>query len=242
MPDLGEQALSKVAEIGIASQLDEVENLDVSIQADPLKAMTGTVDAVAIQGEGLVMNQDLRVEEMRLETKQISINPLSVAFGKIELTQPTDAQAHIVLTEADINRAFNSDFIQDKLKHQQIAVNGKLTTIDPQQIDFNLLEDGKFAIRAEIHLPETGETQVVSFTALPQLTARGACITLEQIEYPDGQGTAPELTEAMVQAAQDLLDLRNFELEGMALRVNHLQVESGKLILQAVAAIEQFPS
>lgn len=242
MPDLGEQALSKVAEIGIASQLDEVENLDVSIQTDPLKVMTGTVDTVEIQGEGLVMNQDLRVEEMRLETQQISINPLSVAFGKIELTQPTDAEAHIVLTEADINRAFNSDFIQEKLKHQQISVNGKPTPIDPQKIDFRLLQEGKFAIRADVRLPETGETQQVAFTALPQLTAGGACITLAQIEYANGQGTSPELTQAMVQAAQDLLDLRNFELEGMSLRVNHLQVESGKLILQAAAAIEQFPS
>ncbi len=34
-PDLGEQTLNKAAEIGLSSQLDEVENLDVDIKTDP---------------------------------------------------------------------------------------------------------------------------------------------------------------------------------------------------------------
>ena len=35
--NLGNQALSKVAEIGITSQLDTVENIDVDIRTDPGK-------------------------------------------------------------------------------------------------------------------------------------------------------------------------------------------------------------
>lgn len=36
---LGEQALNKAAEIGISSQLDEVENLDVNLKTDPLNLL-----------------------------------------------------------------------------------------------------------------------------------------------------------------------------------------------------------
>jgi len=48
MSDLGGQALNKVAEMGISSQLDEVKNLDVEIETDPLKLMSGADDRLAI--------------------------------------------------------------------------------------------------------------------------------------------------------------------------------------------------
>ncbi|MCF4969747.1 LmeA family phospholipid-binding protein, partial [Nostoc sp. CMAA1605] len=59
---IGEQALNKAAEIGLSSQLDEVENLDVNIKTDPLKLIQGEVESVNIAGEGLVMQKDLRME------------------------------------------------------------------------------------------------------------------------------------------------------------------------------------
>ena len=84
--DLGEQALSKAAEVALSTQLDEVENLDVDIRTDPLKLVQGQLDSVKIEGEGLVMQKDLRAEELHIQTGNIGINPLSAAFGKIELT------------------------------------------------------------------------------------------------------------------------------------------------------------
>ena len=85
---LGEQALNKAAEIGLSSQLDEVEELHVDIKTDPLKAIQGQVDSVTIEGEGMVMQKDLRVEEMDMQVNNVAINPLTAAFGKIELTKP----------------------------------------------------------------------------------------------------------------------------------------------------------
>jgi len=138
-PGLGEQALNKAAEIGLSSQLDEVENLDVDIKTDPLKLVQGQVDEVTIEGKGLVMQKDLRMEELEMHMSSVAINPLSVAFGKIELTQPTQASTRVVLTEADINRAFNSEYVRSQLQSQKIHVNGQLMTFQPQHVDFRLL-------------------------------------------------------------------------------------------------------
>ena len=80
---LGEQALNKAAEIGLSSQLDEVEALDVDIETDPLKLVQGQVDSVTIAGEGMVMQKDLRMEELDMHMSGVAINPLSAAFGKI---------------------------------------------------------------------------------------------------------------------------------------------------------------
>jgi len=59
--------------VGLASQLDEVKNLDVDIQTDAFKLM-GT-DSVTIEGEGMVMQSDLRVEEMDMQLNSVAINP-----------------------------------------------------------------------------------------------------------------------------------------------------------------------
>lgn len=242
MPDLGEQAISKAAEVGISSQLDEVEEINVDIRTDPFKLMQGEVDSVKIDGEGMVMQQDLRMEKMQIQTGSVAINPLSVAFGKIELKRPTDAEAHVVLTEADLNRAFNSDFIRDKLQNLDVNIDGQATPVDLQQVNLGLPGDDKFALSAEIQLPKTGETKRVAFTAVPQVSGAGDRISLENVEYTEGQGLSPELTQVLLEQASQLLDLRNFELEGMSLRVKRLDVQTGRLTLEANAHVEQFPS
>ena len=242
MSDLGEQAISKVAEVGLSSQLDEVEDLDVTVKTDPGKLLSGAVDAVAVHGKGMVMQKDLRVEEMQLHTNRIAINPLSAAFGKIELTQPTDAETQIVLTEADINRAFNSEFVRDKMQNLHVHVNDELVTVDTQQIKFKLPGDGKVLLSTEVALEQTGETKRVAFTAVPRVRSDGQSIALENLEYVEGKDLSPELTEALLHQANELLDLRNFKLGEMSLRLEALEAQEGKLLLRAIAHIEQFPA
>jgi LmeA-like phospholipid-binding len=239
---VGEQALNKAAEIGLSSQLDEVENLDVNIKTDPLKLIQGEVDRVSIQGEGLVMQKDLRMEELEMQMSNVAINPLSVAFGKIELTQPTEANARVVLTEADINRAFNSEYVRSQLQNQKIHVNGEVRTIEPQNVAFRLPGDGKIALNATVKLVETGENQQVAFSGVPSISANGKSVSLENIEYGENKEISPELTQALIDETSEILNLSNFDLEGIGLQVKQLKVEVGKLILEAQAYVEQIPS
>lgn len=239
--DIGEQALSKAAEIGLSSQLDEVDNLDVDIRTDPIKVIQGELESVKIEGTGLVMQKDLRAQELEVTTSNVAINPLSVAFGKIELTHPTDADAHVVLTEKDIDRAFNSKYIHDKLQNLEVKVDGQPTKIDARQVHLRLLGEGKIELNAEVILNKTGETKQVSFTTVPHLNPGGERISLEEVYYAEGQEVSPELTDALLDRASELLDLRNFQLEGMSLRLKGLDVQKGKLTLQAKANVEQFP-
>ncbi len=242
MPDLGEQAISKAAEIGLASQLDEVEELNVDIRTNPLKLIQGELESVSIEGKGLVMQQDLRAEELKVNIDNIAINPLSAAFGKIELNHPTEAETFVVLTEADIDRAFNSEFLNEKLQNQKVHVNGQPMTIDTKQVEFRLPGEGKFALKADLVMQETGETKQVSFTAVPRMREGGNRLSLEEVQYAEGEEISPELTQALLEQSSELLDLRNFELQGMSLRLKHLDVQAGKLTLQAEALVKEFPS
>ncbi|MBU7584199.1 MAG: DUF2993 domain-containing protein [Nostoc sp. TH1S01] len=241
-PGIGEQALNKAAEIGLSNQLDEVENLDVNIKTDPIKMVQGQVDAMEISGEGLVMQKDLRMEELEMQMSNVAINPLSVAFGKIELTKPTEASARVVLTENDINRAFNSEYVRSQLQSQKVHVNGKSMNIEPQHVEFQLFDNQKIGLNATIELKETRETQKVAFSAIPRVSANGQTVSLENVEYGEEDEISPELTKALIDQTSEILNLSNFDLEGMSLRVKQLEVELGKLTLQAEAYVEQIPS
>lgn len=240
--DIGEQALSKVVEVGLSSQLDEVENLDVDIRTNPIKLMQGELDSVGIEGQGLVMKKDLRAEELTVKTGNISINPLSAAFGEIELTHPTQAEAHVVLTEQDIERAFNSEYIHQKLQNLDLNLQGQPAIVNTRRVEFSLPGDGKVTINAEIDLNQTGETQQISFMTIPRISAGGEGVVLEEVQYAEGRELSPELTTALLDRASELLNLRNFELQGMSLCLKGLEVQTGKLTLQAQAYVEEFPN
>lgn len=248
-PDLGEQAISKAAEIGLSSQLDEVENLDVDIRTNPLDLMQGKLQSVEIEGKGLVMEKELRAEELTIQTNEIGINSVKAAFGNIELTHPTDAKAQIVLNEADIERAFNSEYLKQKLQNLPINSEDRSLTANIKQVKFDLPEAGKVSLEADLAianaesepLAETETTEKIAFSAVPCVSADGYSVALEDVQYPKDQNYASELTSALLDSVSEILDLRNFDLKEISLNLNKLEVQPGKMILVADARIEDFP-
>jgi hypothetical protein len=67
-------------------------------------------------------------------------------------------------------------------------------------------------------------------------------VNLEDVEYTEGKELSPELTAALLDKASELLNLSNFDLQGMSLRIKQLNLESGKMTLLAEARVEQIPS
>uniref|UniRef100_B8HKE6 DUF2993 domain-containing protein n=1 Tax=Cyanothece sp. (strain PCC 7425 / ATCC 29141) TaxID=395961 RepID=B8HKE6_CYAP4 len=240
-PGLGEQALSKVAELGIASQLDEVEEINVEIRADPLKLVQGEVNSVAIAGEGMVMQEDLRMEKLEINTGTVAINPLSAMMGKIELTHPANAQARIVLTEADLNRALSSDFLKEKFPEFSLNVAETPLLVAIEAIAMNLPGDGKLHLEAALKLIDTEEIRRIKLTAIPCIREQGQRISFEEILMVEGEGLSLEMATNLLEEVMVLLDLRNFELEGIDLNLQQLEPQEGELHLQAEAKIEQFP-
>ena len=240
--NLGEQALNKIAEIALSTQLDQLDRLEVQVKTDPGRLTQGEVESLIIDGEGLVMQQDLRMQEMKIKISSVAVDPLKALTGNLELTKPTQGTAEILLTEADINRAFNSDTLSNQMLGLNISVEGKQMVIDTEQVDCHFLADGQVSLDAQILLRQTGETRAVSFTATPRISNDGRRVCLENVQYAQGKELSPELTQALVAKASDILNLSNFEMEGISLRLHQLQVEAGKLRLRATADVTQFPS
>ncbi len=239
--DLGisEQAISKTVEAGIKSQLDDAEALNVEIHTDPLKLAQGQIDSATLEGKGLVVKDDLRTEAIALETDAVNINLLKAAFGNIELEQPTDAKACVTLKAEDIEHAFNSGYVKQKLRGQKLTLpSGEAVTTDASNVRFTLPNADTFKIEADIMLIEKVETHHVAFTAKPQITEGGHQLTLVDVQYENDNNSDLELAQSLIRSTEDLLDLRNFEMGSMSLKFEQLDIKAGKLIVTAKANIQ----
>ena len=240
-PGLGENGLSKVAELGISSQLDKVEDISMDIRTNPGKLVQGQLDSVSISREGLVMKQDLRVETLEVKIDEVAINPFREVFGNLELKHTTDAEAEIVLTEDDLNRAFSSDFIQKKFCGIKMDIEGKPMTVDVQKATIHLPGDNEFILNADFLWRESGELKKLSATAIPEIEENGHKIYLHVLSA-EGQGLEEGPVTAMFEQLTDLLDLRNFNIPGMSLQFRRLDAQQGRLLIHAKTQIQKIPS
>ncbi len=239
--DAGEQAISSVAEAGIRSQLDAVDDLNVEIRTDPIKLTQGQLDGVVIKGKGMVVQNELRTEEMTLKTGPVDIAMMKIPLGKIELDEPAQAKASVVLKPEDLQAAFNSSFIKQKLRGQKIELpSGEQVTTDASNVVFTIPGPGRIAVAADVMLIEKVESHHVAFSAQPKLVANGHKVTLEDIQYEEDTNDMPELTQSLVEGTEDLLDLRNFELENMDLKFEAIEIQADQIVITAKADIQSF--
>ncbi|MEO1093450.1 MAG: DUF2993 domain-containing protein [Cyanobacteria bacterium J06638_28] len=240
--NMGEQAISKLAEMGLKTQLDECDNLTVKVQVSPETLAEGEIESVTIDGQGLAMQGDeLRTAKLHVETGAIAITPWKAAFGNIELKQTVEAQADITLTEQDINQALNSEYLLSKFEVLQVHIDGQTFQIVPLRIEFRLPGEGRAAIQANVETLGESRQYTVAFTAIPVASSDGHRIVLKEIAYENNVDTLDEVTTALIESTAELLDMRNFELEGMNLRIRELTILTGRLEIKADASVEEFP-
>lgn len=238
----GEQAINKIAKMALASQLKEVEQLEVQVKTDLSKLARGEVDFIAINVNNLVMQQNLGVEELQLKFNRVIVNPRSALFGKIQLAQPSVGTALIVINQDNLNRALNSKLFQEKLHNMQVFFENKQVTIALHQVHCFLLDNGNIAFNSELILDKTGEARAFAFTATPRIGTNGEKVVFQDVHYVEGKELPPELTATLLAQVSEVLSLRSFEQKGITVRFQQLDVVAGKLTLQAAAYIDQFPS
>jgi LmeA-like phospholipid-binding len=229
-PNLGEQALDKVAELALTSQVDQVDQVAVDVRTDPIKLMQGKVDSVAISSEGMVLKPDLRATAVNIQTSAIGVNPIKAALGQIELTEDTQAQAQILLSENDLNQALSSDYLRSKLRPFTVQVQSQPVKVAIERMQLHLFEVGKVKINAELRI-EPDQQKQISIIVKLFLQDDGYRIGVEILSV-ETEGIELNLVQALVEAMTTLLDLRNFELNEMALRLKELDVQIGKLLLR----------
>lgn len=239
--DIGEQAISSAAETVIKSQLDSFDSLNIEVHTDPLKLTQGQLDSISVQGKGLVIQNDLRTEDLTLKTGPVDISMMKMAVGAFELDAPADAEARVVLKPEDVQTAFNAAYVKQKMRGQKVELSsGEKVTTDASNVKFTIPEAGRIAVEADVMLIEKVETYHIAFSAKPKLVEQGYGVTLEDVQYDEGANDMPELTRSLIASTQDLLDFRTFDIGDITLQFTQLTVEPDQLVFQANARITSF--
>lgn len=245
MPDehrLEEKFLSQEAEKRISEKLDKIEQIEIDVKTDLLKIVQGQADGVSVTGQGLVIQEGIRVQEIKLQTESIAINPFSALFGQIEFNQPVNAIARIILTEIDINCALASDFVRSQMPNFDLDVDGKIVSFEPEEIQVFLPGDGKIECRGKLLLKEMGNTRPFAYTALLRPRTHSQPAMLESFHCTEGNGISIELVTALMQKAKELMNIPYFEWEDIVFSIKDMQVEIGSLILMIETQLKQIPS
>lgn len=240
-PNLQEQAVNKVIEATIASQVDAVEEIDVDIQTNLLKILVGQADTIELAGKGIVMQKDIRLQEIEVNASNIDIDPLSLFSGQIELDKPLDATAKVVITEPDINRALASEYVLKKARNIKLNVDGQTVILEMQQMKLNLPGDNKMLFTGKTLLHEKGETQSVGFTATFRPRTQKQPVIVESFQCDRGQGISFVIAVALMQKIKQWIELPYFDLEGIAIRVQEMIVRAGQIDLQSQIRMKHLP-
>ncbi|MBE9051751.1 DUF2993 domain-containing protein [Nostocales cyanobacterium LEGE 11386] len=242
MPDnqsFEEQFLSQEAERRLSNKLDEAEQIDIDVKTDMLKIVQGQANEVSVTGQGLVIQKNIRVQQIKLQTDSIALNPLRAIFGQIELNEPVNAVARIVLTEVDINRALTSDFTRSLAENFKLNIDGEVISFVPQDIQVFLPGDGKIQVEAKVLLKAQENTRLLGARVILHPRTNSQPIMLESVTCTEGKGISIELILAFMHKVKELASLPYLEWEDIAFRIIDMEVQKESIILMIEANVKQ---
>lgn len=236
---LQEQLLSLAAAIGLSSQLDNVEHLDIDFNSNLLKLLQGEIDSIEIESQGLVILKDLRVQRLKIDVDRIDIDPLSVIFGQAELNQPTDIIIRLLITETDINKAARSELIYSQIPPIEVDVNGQQVELQPRDLQVQLLDGNQMAIAGKLLIPESHKLYIIPFNSLMQIHSTTPYIFLKEF-HCEKDGISLALATALLNKANELISkLPYFNLAGNQLHFKNIQINRGYLKAEVGIHVEQ---
>ncbi|KOP27739.1 hypothetical protein AMR41_03475 [Hapalosiphon sp. MRB220] len=235
-----ENLLSQAAENTLSKQLDEAEKIDVDVQTDLLKIVQGQADTVSFAGEGLEI-QEVRIQEIKVQTDKISVNPLSAIFGQIELDQPVNTKARIVLEEADINHALTSEFVRSKIQYLNLIVDGEIVSLQPEKIQLSLPGNNIIQIDALVQIKEPENTAQIGFTAVFSPRTLDKPILMKNFNCTQGEGISLNVVVAFLNKIKELINLPYLEFNHVWFRILNIEVQKGSVVFLIEAKMKQIP-
>ncbi|MEM8722388.1 MAG: DUF2993 domain-containing protein [Cyanobacteria bacterium P01_G01_bin.39] len=246
--DWGENLINTVASNTIRHLFTRSESVEVSVKCNPSsKLLQGTIDSFKMSGRGLVIRKQFRTEEMSFETDAVSIDFGSAVQGKIALKQPTQAIAQVRLSQDDINKSFEADLVRKRLENLTPDALTDISGGEPisfTDVEVKLLPNNEVKLSAKAIWGE--KTIPVSLRCVLGIGKRRR-VKFEEVKFepadiaPELQDTSKQLTLALGEILNEMVDLDKFNLDGVKLRLNRLQTEGKMLLFSGYAQIERVP-
>ncbi|MEB3213585.1 MAG: DUF2993 domain-containing protein [Leptolyngbyaceae bacterium] len=234
----------EVAEQTIRNQLHDAEAIAVRIDNTPTyQLLNGQVDRIRIAGRGLFPLEGVRIDTLDIETAAIDVNVAELRQGDLALDQPLQGVVHLSLTLEDINQALQSSTVTESLR--DISLNalgdttiGGLNRSDVVRASLSVAPPNRLRLSALIREQATGEElDIVLEFGLRLLNGYQIQIESPQL-IANEQAFPDELLSSLTDGVTQAFTLRNFESQGMTLRLLELKIDEEAIQLTAFARLE----
>jgi hypothetical protein len=177
----------------------------------------------------------------------VAIDFGSAVQGKIALKQPTQAIAQVKLSQDDINKSFEADLVRKRLENLTPDVLTNISGGEPisfTEVEVQLLPDNRVKLSAKASWGDT--TVPVSLRCVLSIGKRRR-VKFDEVQFeqdnipPELQTISQDLTLALGEILNEMVDLDKFNLDGVKLRLNRLQTEGQMLLFSGYAQIERVP-
>lgn len=227
----------EVAETTLRQQLDRAEELIVRIDNTPsYQLLQGRIDRVRIAGRGLYPIAGFRIAALELESDPIAFSP---NFNQPELKAPLQAAIKLVLTEADINQALQSEQVAESLNDLNLDFTGRDSAqpydiVNPQ---FEFLDTDRFRLQLTLQGQQTGEqTQITAESGLEVVS--GLQVRLIEPVVSLGNETIESRFLSLLVENVSQQFLNQLEDSGVIARVLQLKVEGDRLTVASFVRVE----
>jgi len=225
-----ERAVNKFIEL-ILLRLVDAERLQVRIKSNFKKLGRGELDSLAIEMSGFLLRRNLRVAEFQFNIGASAVNIQSVMRRKIELLHPSEGKLRIAIEQEEMTTALNAE-LTDSLKDQQ-------QEIQFQQVNCEFTTEQAIAFHFNWLCAEQMESG--TYITKPQIELNNQGIVLIKTHFV-GKEPATEFVNQAIALVSNILSLNDIANRGTSYNIEQIDLAAGKVIIQANANIEQFPS
>jgi len=229
LDSLGEQTISKIAEVALASQMKHVDDLSVKVKIDGERLSKGIVNALVMKGKGLITQSSLRVDEISLIIEEIGVYPFKALMGNIQLTKPAQGNATMSVKTNDLTQAIEHLFSQQNPTGVQLnGLDCELSA--PNSMHFKMKISG-----------QDSSSNILEMSLKTIFKPQYQGVIIEDVEYIQGENFAETIGEQIQKNLLDILNFRFTVFDGLSFSVKSLEIVEDKLKLMAIAKITSFP-
>ena len=239
--DFPQKILNKVTETAIASQVESAGKIDVNLDSDVSHLLHGQANSLKITGEKIVAIKDIQLEKIDIACNDLSLNLTQALLGHIAFEKPGDFTVKLVFTEADCNRLLNSEYVRVLLQNLVLDIAGEPAYFYFQQAECSLESDGRLSLTAAIVLHRQKKAKTAKLNIVFQFYQQGMRVKFISGQYLNPEALDWDETAAIMKKASDLLYLRHFANEDLALEITGIQIEDGQVTIDSNTRIKKLP-
>lgn len=240
--DLKQTVVNKAAEAAVTSQIKSAKKIEVNLDSNVSQIVQGKANSFEIAAEKIVVFEGIEIEQLDVTSDDLSIDLSQVILGKIALEKPGDFKVKMIFTRADCDRLLNSKYVRVLLQNLPLEIGQQSANFYIKEAKCTFDDTGKLFLAATIVL-NRGEVKTARFEIGVKFYRSGASIKFDGGKYIGETILDLDETVAMMSKICDLLYLRHYSDDNLALDITNIEVEPelDRLIVQADASVKRVP-